>query len=203
MAKCLMLDVDGVLVDGRPKDGLPWETDLANDLGVSFEVLVNEFFKSEWNDIVVGKKDLLPTLATVLRRIAPTVSADDLINYWFEMDSRILDSVLWDVKQAKRSETPVYLATNQEHLRATYLMQTMGLREFVDGIIYLAQSGSKKPQAEFYSFAERETGYQPYEMLLIDDTSANVEAARSVGWEAVHWDGTVDLSEILQHSISK
>ena len=27
-AKCLMLDVDGVLVDGRPVDGLRWDHDL-------------------------------------------------------------------------------------------------------------------------------------------------------------------------------
>lgn len=201
MPKCLMLDVDGVLIDGRPRDGLRWDTDLNKDMKVSSKALVDEFFKRDWNDIVMGKKDLLPALSAVLNRIAPTVEAEDLITYWFQMDSRIVDAVLSDVRTARQYGVAVYLATNQEHMRATYLMQTMGLCDEVDGIVYSAKAGSRKPQIEFYSFAERETGRQPHEMLLVDDTLPNVEAAQSAGWEAVLWDGTDELSAILQRSI--
>ena len=201
MPKCLMLDVDGVLVDGRPRDGLRWDTDLTKDMGVSSKALVDEFFKRDWNDIVIGKKDLLPALSAVLNRIAPSLEAEDLIAYWFEMDSRIMGAVLSDVRKARQCGVSVYLATNQEHLRAAYLMQTMGLCDEVDGIVYSAKAGSRKPQIEFYSFAEREIGCQPHEMLLVDDTLPNVEAAQSAGWEAVLWDGTDELSVILQRSI--
>lgn len=201
MFKCLMLDVDGVLVDGRPSDGLPWNTDLTKDMGVSSRVLVDEFFKSDWNDIIVGKKGLLPALSTVLSRIAPSVDVEEFITYWFKMDSRIVETVFSDIQEARKRGFAVYLATNQEHMRANYLMQTMGLRDEVEGIVYSAKAGSKKPQVEFYSFAERETGCLPHEMLLVDDTLPNVEAARLAGWEAVHWDGTDKLSNILQRSI--
>ncbi|MEM0947323.1 MAG: HAD-IA family hydrolase [Pseudomonadota bacterium] len=201
MLKCLMLDVDGVLVDGRPRDGLRWDIDLSKDMGVSAKALVDEFFKRDWKDIVIGKKDMRPALSAVLKRIAPSVEAEDLIAYWFQMDSRIVEPVLSDVRKARQQGLPVYLATNQEHLRATYLMQTMGLRHEVDGIVYSAKAGSRKPQIEFYCFAERETGRQPHEMLLVDDTLPNVEAAQSAGWEAVLWDGTDELSAILKRSI--
>jgi hypothetical protein len=33
--KALMVDVDGVLVDGRPEDGRHWTTSLEEDLGFS------------------------------------------------------------------------------------------------------------------------------------------------------------------------
>src|SRR5262249_22970093 len=33
--KALMLDVDGVLVDGRPEDGRHWHTSIEEDLGLS------------------------------------------------------------------------------------------------------------------------------------------------------------------------
>ncbi len=201
MLKCLMLDVDGVLVHGRPRDGLRWDNDLLEDMGVSSKALVDEFFKRDWNDIVIGQKDLLPSLSAVLKRIAPSVEAEDLIAYWFRMDSRIVKAVLTDVRKARQQGVPVYLATNQEHLRATYLMRTLGLCDEVDGIVYSAKAGSKKPQIEFYSFAERETGRQPNEILLVDDTLQNIEAAQSAGWEAVLWDGTDELSAILQRSI--
>ena len=201
MPKCLMLDVDGVLVDGRPSDGLRWDIDLTKDIGVSSKALVEEFFKCEWNDIVIGEKDLLPALSTVLNRIAPNVKAEDLVAYWFEMDSRIVEAVLADVRKARRRGVLVYLTTNQEHMRATYLMQTMGLHDEVDGIVYSAKAGCRKPQTEFYSFAEREIGRPPHELLLVDDTLHNVEAAQAAGWDAVFWDGTDELSAILQRSI--
>lgn len=201
MSKCLMLDVDGVLVDGRPDDGLRWDIDLTKDMGVSSKMLVDEFFQREWKDIVIGKKDLLPALSAALNRFAPSVAAEDLVAYWFEMDSRIVETVLSDVRDARQRGVIVYLTTNQEHLRATYLMQTMALRDEVDGIVYSAKAGSRKPQIEFYSYAERDIGRLPHEMLLVDDTLRNVEEARAAGWDAVLWDGTEELSAILQRCI--
>ncbi|MDU8928090.1 HAD-IA family hydrolase [Alisedimentitalea sp. MJ-SS2] len=196
-----MLDVDGVLVDGRPCDGRRWDSDLLEDLGLSPAVLFENFFTAEWNDIVVGKRELLPTLETVLKRLAPIVQAKDLVAYWFEMDSRIIQAVLSDVRIARGQGIPVHLATNQEHMRVEYLMQTMGLRDEVDGIIYSAKARCKKPSSEFFAFAEQTTGYRPDDLLLVDDTLTNVEAARASGWSAVHWDGTKKLSAILQRSI--
>jgi putative hydrolase of the HAD superfamily len=201
MVVCLMLDVDGVLVDGRPSDGLRWDHDLRQDMAIPTDALAEEFFKTEWNDIVIGKKALLPTLANALKRIAPVVQAEDLIAYWFEMDSRIVEPVLADIRAARRDGIPVYLTTNQEHMRAAYLMTSMGLSDEVDGIIYSAKAGSKKPQPEFFRFAGKFTGRQPHELLLVDDAIPNVRAAQSEGWNAVHWDGTEDLHTILRRSI--
>lgn len=198
----LMLDVDGVLVDGRPDDGLPWTHELRKHTAIPTNALIEAFFKTEWDAIVVGEKELLPTLSLVLKRIAPTVEAEDLVAYWFEMDSRIVEPVLSDIRAARRDGIPVYLATNQEHMRATYLMKTMGLSDEVDGIVYSAQAGSKKPQSEFFRFAEKEVGCQPHELLLVDDTMPNVKAAQSEGWNAVHWDGSENVHTILHRSIT-
>lgn len=196
-----MLDVDGVLVDGRPVDGLRWDHDLQEHMAVSSDALDREFFKVEWNDVVLGRKDLLPTLAVVLGRIAPAIRVEDLVAYWFEMDSRIVESVLSGVRAVRQNGIPVYLATNQEHMRAIYLMKTMGLSDEVDGIVYSACARSRKPQPEFFRFAEKVTGRHPHEMLLVDNTVENVTAATSEGWNAVHWDGTRDFLEILRCGI--
>ena len=50
----------------------------------------------------------------------------------------------------------------------------MGLDDEVDGIVYSAKAGSKKPQFEFFRFAEKTTGFGPNEMLLVDDTILKV-----------------------------
>jgi putative hydrolase of the HAD superfamily len=81
----------------------------------------------------------------------------------------------------------VYLATNQEHLRAAYLIEQLGLAEHVDGILYSAQLGAKKPDREFFAKVQAAVGLHGDEMLLIDDDSRNVEAALRAGWQALHW----------------
>ena len=53
--KALMIDVDGVLVNGRPSDGRQWSATLDADLGLSFDILQDAFFKRHWEQIVTGR----------------------------------------------------------------------------------------------------------------------------------------------------
>ena len=81
----------------------------------------------------------------------------------------------------------MYLATNQERLRAAYLMEKLGLAEHVDGIFYSARLGAKKPDREFFARIQAAVGLNGEEMLLIDDSRQNSEAALKAGWQALHW----------------
>ncbi|MEP1614532.1 MAG: HAD-IA family hydrolase [Roseobacter sp.] len=200
MSVCLMLDVDGVLVSGRPSDGQQWTHTLYDDLGISPDLLVQEFFAREWEGVVTGKQKLHPSLELSLKRLGTSVSAEELISYWFEMDSRLVEPVLADCRAARNSGHQVYLTTNQDHMRAKYLMNTMGLKNEVDGIAYSAEAGFQKPSPEFYSYAAHLTAHPPHELLLIDDTPANIDGAIKAGWQATHWNRKERLSDILRHN---
>lgn len=185
--RTIMLDVDGVLVRGRPHDGAHLFTDLQKDLGLSLEQLQLEFFKPRWSAIVTGQKLLVPELTEVLARIAPYVTAKTLIDYWFLNDSRVDRAVIDAVAELRMKGDRVYLATNQEHMRASYLMETMGLRDHVDGIFYSASIGHRKPAREFFEHSTAAVAAPVSSITLIDDTEENVLAARAFGWSAVHW----------------
>ena len=60
--KVLMVDVDGVLIHGRPVDGLPLFTYLERDLGLRHDLLQREFFQPHWGDIVTGREALKPRI---------------------------------------------------------------------------------------------------------------------------------------------
>ena len=79
-------------------------------------------------------------------------------------------------------------------------METMGLAEHVDGIFYSAQLGAKKPDIEFFAKVQAAVGLAGDEMLLIDDSRQNVEAALAAGWQALHW--TKHNSPGVVHSLS-
>lgn len=195
--KLLMVDVDGVIVNGRPEDGLPLFTYLERDLGVSPEALQREFFRLFWADIVVGREPMLPRLESILSHIAPHVSAQELADYWFKNDSRLDRQLLDDIAVYRSTGIRIVLATNQEHLRAQYLMRELGLSRHVDGIAYSAALGHSKPSAEFFRLAHAMTDLAAEEVAFIDDKLENVEAARDFGWRAAHWTGKHRLETVL------
>lgn len=192
-----MVDVDGVVVRGRPADGLPPLTYLERDLGLPAALLQREFFAPHWSEIVTGKEALMPRLESVLARIAPQLSAETLRAYWFENDSRIDHAFLEALGAWRAGGIAIYLATNQEHMRAKYLMEERGLAAHVDGILYSAALGHRKPSPEFYHLANEHAGVAAADIVFIDDIRENVEAARAFGWNAVEWNGEVALDEAL------
>ena len=193
-----MVDVDGVLIRGRPDDGRHWSTSLKADLGVSAEDLHREFFALHWDEIVIGRALLTDRLPAALKKIAPHLTAGQLISYWFAKDSRLDKTLLHDLIQLRSSGVQIHLATNQEHLRAQYLLDELGLADHVDSIQYSARIGVRKPNLEFFRAVMSRTGLSPDEILLIDDTAENIQGAQTIGWRAVLWTAETSLCEILK-----
>jgi len=195
--KVLMVDVDGVLVHGRPADGLPFGTHLERDLGLPVTTLQQEFFKPFWADIVTGREPIEPRLSAVLAKIAPHLEMETLLQYWFENDSRLDERLLEDLAELRNSGVALHLATNQEHRRAAWLMNEHGLARHFDDIFYSAKLGHNKPSQDFFRLATEAAGALPEDIGFIDDAPENVEGARQFGWNAVHWTAGMTLSDIL------
>ncbi|ANL26170.1 HAD superfamily hydrolase protein [Rhizobium phaseoli] len=192
--KVLMVDVDGVLIHGRPADGLPHFTFLERDLGLRLDLLQQAFFQTHWSEIIIGREALEPRLSAVLAEIAPHLTAATLIDYWFENDSRLDLNLLEELAALRQSGVALFLATNQEHRRARYLMEEAGLGAHVDGIIYSAALGHRKPSPDFFRLATERAGALPGEIGFIDDMAENIEAARQFGWHAAQWTAGTTLA---------
>jgi putative hydrolase of the HAD superfamily len=195
--KILMVDVDGVLVHGRPADGLPLFTYLERDLGLSPSLLQQEFFKPFWVDIITGQEPIEPRLTEVLGRIAPHLTAEKLLDYWFENDSRLDRQLLADLARLKDEGTLLYLATNQEHRRAAYLRDVLELGALFDGIFYSAALGARKPATDFFRLATEGVGVAPEDIGFIDDLEENIAAATQFGWKALHWTPASALADAI------
>ena len=194
---CLMLDVDGVLVTGRPEDGRFWAEDVERDLGVSIGDLRQHLFTASWVEIVEGRMDLAAALTDCLPRFAPHLTADEMMKYWFAKDARIDETVLADVHRLRAKGIAVHLATNQEHHRARHLMDRLGLGRQVDGMIHSAALGTRKPKVAFFEAAAAHVGMVPSRIVLVDDTLANVEGARTAGWRAEQWTDSQSLFDLV------
>lgn len=198
--RCLMLDVDGVLINGQPGTGASWVATLATDTGISPDALQRLFFRPHWDRIVTGRADLRAVLAEVLPHLSTSVTVDDFLRYWFDRDAGLDARVLAQVDQLRAAGMTVILATNQEHLRAADIMTRIGLETHVDGMIHSAALGVRKPDAAFFAQAQARSGFAAHDLLLIDDTRANVTAARAAGWRARLWRPGEDLVDLVNRT---
>jgi len=192
--RALMVDVDGVVVVPPPGG---WAATMEADLGLAPAVLQERFFKPHWNDVVLGRARLHERLAPVLADHAPHLSSQALAAYWFAKDAHLDEVLLADLAELRAGGLEVHLATVQEHERAAHLWDTLGFRDRFDAMHYAAAIGAKKSDPAFYAAVEARTGFAPGDLMLLDDTLANVEMARACGWRAAHWTGERRLAEVL------
>ena len=190
-----MVDIDGVIVVPPPGG---WAATMEADLGLTASELQAKFFAPHWEDIVLGRAGLHARLGPVLAEIAPHLTSEQLTAYWFEKDATLDDCLLDDLAAIRAEGTEVHLATVQEPLRADHLWSTLGLSERFDAMHYAADLGAKKSDPAFYAAVEARTGFRPSELLLIDDTAANLEVARACGWGGLQWTGKARLTDLLR-----
>lgn len=157
--KALMVDVDGVLINGRTQGGRHWSTDLETDLGLSPSLFHERFFTLYWDKIVTGKLDLLSALKPVLSDLAPYLTPEEFIAYWFKNDARQNTELIKSLQFYHSAGLRITLATNQEHLRAEYIMQTLKLGKLADAVYYSAALGVKKPD---HAFSKRSLTFPSY-----------------------------------------
>ena len=189
-----MVDVDGVVV--RRPDGGAWHASLEADLGISRADLDRTFFEPHFGDVLLGRADLYERLDAVLPALGP-VSSRELVDYWFAQDATLDERLLTDIDEARADGFEAHLATVQEHHRARYLWETLGLRERFGAMHYAADVGYHKADPGFYDVVQRRTRLEPGLHCLIDDRPQNVEAARAAGWSAFLWQPTSRLAEVL------
>jgi putative hydrolase of the HAD superfamily len=192
--RTLMIDVDGVVI--RHPEGLRWDHTIEADLGVDPARLQSAFFAVHWPDVIAGRAGLHERLALALPDFAPHLTPDALTAYWFSKDAH-LDQGFLDQLAALDGRYALHLATVQEHLRAAHIWNDLALKDHFAAIHYAADYGCGKPDPAFFEAVAQRTGHAPHELLLIDDSPRNVEAARASGWRAGLWDGTRTVAEVI------
>ncbi|WOF73028.1 HAD-IA family hydrolase [Parvibaculaceae bacterium PLY_AMNH_Bact1] len=196
--RALIFDVDGVLVTGHKEKGGWWHADMEKDLGLDPELFQRAFFTSQWADIVCGRQGIEEPLTKTLGEIAPHLSVQSLLDYWFRQDSRLEHKLLAELETLRsRSNIGLSLATNQEHRRANHLWKEIGLEHHFDAIHYSADIGHAKPNKEFFATVEDRTGFDGPHLLFFDDQERNVVAAREQGWQAHVWTGMDTFEKAL------
>lgn len=76
------------------------------------------------------------------------------------------------------------------------------LARLFDLAISSADVRAAKPDPAVYRHAEARLGIAPHQIVFVDDTLANVEAARRLGWRAIHFRTTAQAVEEIEEVLA-
>jgi putative hydrolase of the HAD superfamily len=188
--RAIFFDVDGVLVHGYHAhfgNRNRWDQHLEVDFGVHPDLFRDVFIKGPLeSEGLTGRTSILNALDQCSGALKIKGAEIALIKYWLERDSMVssgLLKLLWRLKENHHCK--LYIATNQEHVRAFYLWANLGFGELFDDIFYSARLGLMKPSRGFFERISEHIVAETERPLLFDDSTAVVEAANEFGWEAV------------------
>jgi putative hydrolase of the HAD superfamily len=199
MTRTILFDVDGVLIHGyhsNPEKVVPWDKDLLADMGVDPDAFRKEFiFDIFVKKVIVGQMSLLEALDRTLPRLGYRGPAMAFAGYWLTKDSKVNEPLVGIARKLKaRGDVRLYLATNQEHMRAQYLWQTLKFGEVFEDIFHSARVGAMKPNKPYYDWVNNRIGPQSEPPLFFDDSEPVIKGARDNGWEAVQYNELEDVA---------
>ncbi|MDE6277522.1 MAG: HAD family phosphatase [Muribaculaceae bacterium] len=70
--------------------------------------------------------------------------------------------------------------------------------DYFDGMVTSFEACAAKPDAAIFRYAERELGIRPEETLFFDDSQANVDAARALGFHAELVPPGTEFTDVLK-----
>jgi putative hydrolase of the HAD superfamily len=194
----ILFDVDGVLVYGyhaKPALSRHWDEQLETDFGIRRADFRDRFIRTVFeSEVLTGKRSLYEALEEVLPTIGHHGNPQALIDYWMARDAVTTPGLLPYIERLHACPgVRLFLATNQEAVRAGYLMNTMGFGRYFQDIFNSARFGVLKPNPQFFVRIEALLNRPGEKPTFFDDRENVVEAARSAGWDAHLFDRPTDI----------
>ena len=195
MIKDIFFDIGNVLIDIHPEDCIEYWADSAdltkeeiikafsNDLHNAYEIgkiTNNEFFHNFKNALpqpcCLKKSDFWRGWNKLLGKEKKTVEI---------LKSLSLDYNIWLLSN-----------TNPKHIN-NKLKLSSTFFEFVKGAIYSFEVGVRKPDPTIFENALKLSGSVASKTLFIDDLIENIQIAKKLGWEAIHYENDNLLQDQL------
>lgn len=145
---------------------------------------LTEAFEME-RPALLGEASWLEILPDLLERWGVPHLYDRALEVWLTIvpqhEVRALVSTL------RSAGVGCYLATNQTAHRGRYMADHLGYDSLLDGAFWSYELGLAKPDPAYFTTVVDRLGLAAAEVLLVDDSARNVEAAGAAGLAAELW----------------
>jgi len=197
MIKTIFFDIGGVLIDIHPERTYQYLSDSA-DVEVN---MVKESFPWDAHDQyergIMNNEDWFITYKESLPQPC-CLKRSDFWNAWKLLLGEEKNTV--NILEALNKQYSIWLLSNtnpkhiQDEIEKRYLFPSL-----VNGAVYSFDVGVRKPEKEIYEIAMQRANANPQECLFIDDLLENIQAAKQIGIEGIHFISSEQLKQELVH----
>jgi len=143
------------------------------------------------NDYEIGKLSSIEFFNQVKERFKLILPFDTFVPIWNEIftENHEVSELIRSFKEKKK----LGLLSNTNPLHFEYALSTFPILNLFDKWILSHEVGFKKPAVEIFLKAMEWASVPPIKILFIDDIKEHVEAAASLGMQAIHFTSAQQL----------
>lgn len=190
----VVFDLGGVLVDWDPR--YLYRKLLPDDEAV--EKFLAEVTTPQWNreqDAGRSWDEAVAVLSEQFPEHSELIAAYH--HRWTEMISGQIDGTVTTLRALHEAGVPLYALTNWSAEKFPYARDTFEWMSWFRGIVVSGAERLVKPDPRIYHTLLDRYGVQASSAVYIDDSLPNVEAARVLGFTAIHFTGPDQLAADL------
>ena len=179
--KCLLVDLEGVLVGGKRKNYQPWLISKGADPSKVREI----YGELTW-DLFRGKISCAKAVRIINNSLGTKIPTKEFFKQRTEY-SHVNREVIKFVKNMKNRGMKVYLISDISAYSWNFIRKKYSFVNMFNQRILSFNTRFRKEEPEYYSYLEKRLDCKKKAMLLIDDKSENISAARKSGLSAIHF----------------
>jgi FMN phosphatase YigB (HAD superfamily) len=121
---------------------------------------------------------------------------------WDEMFSGTIPGTVATMFELARNNVPQFGLTNMSSETWPGVQAMSDCFSVLQDVVVSAEEGLIKPDAKLFAIACRRAGLAPQDLLFIDDSATNIEAARALGFHVHRFEEGDDLEGLMKsHSL--
>ena len=200
--KNIILDLGGVVV------GLDPGKTIREFLSLGFHGIENtDFVMKKYPFFTLyetGKINTAEFITSIQKTTDRNISSEKIAAAWNTMILDLKEDVMFLLKKL-RLEYRIFLLsnTNELHIRSfnEALYSKFGIKDLggiFEKLYYSHELGMRKPDREIFEFVLNDSQISPGQTVYIDDTSAHIESAATLGVRVYHLKAPEKLTDILK-----
>jgi 2-haloacid dehalogenase len=196
VVSAVIFDLGGVLIDWNPK--YLYRKIFQTEQEV--EWFLNNICTSEWND----EQDAGRSFEDATRElITKHPEWEEPITAWYGRWQETINGPITqtvEILKALRDSGnfKLYALTNWSAQTFPWAYENFEFLQWFEGIVVSGRENTRKPFADFYRILFQRYGVTPEQTLFIDDNIKNIEGARNVGLQVIHFQDPAQLRKELE-----
>lgn len=151
---------------------------------------VREIFQGydgDWLAFDQGRVEVLDLVRQIARRTGATEADIQAVVDAVPHELQPIEATVALVGRLKAAGRRLFFLSNMPAPYSDHLERTHDFVRWFDDGIFSARVLEAKPHRAIFEIAQRRFGRAPGELVFLDDHVPNVDAARALGWQAIHF----------------